>query len=184
MKRLSPVLAAILLQSIPTQVAGSEDMPVYRDAATHEQLELELRKFRQRDPMKKLETVHGEDPTKVNQPINLLEQSDIISFGGFTTLVPKQAILSTPEDHKEHLGMKPGTRIVGWSEFYKRNRGWITTIEVSQAQAEGNEAIAKEKRDYIATSSNLVVAVLKGGPISVLPLKIDPEATITQTEAE
>ena len=52
-----------------------------------------------------------------------------------------------------------------------QNRGWITTVEVSRVQAEGNLAIAEETRERIGKSMNLVVATYMGGPISVLPLK-------------
>lgn len=158
----------------------SKPKPKFRDAATHEELVQKLRRIEQKDPMKKLAPAAGEDPSKVNQPINLLEQSDIISFGGVATLVPKRAILATPAKHKERLTMQPGSRIVGWSEFYAMNRSWITTVEVSRVEAEGNSAIAEETRDRIGKSTNLVVATYMGGPISVLPLK-EPEKTPTAT---
>ncbi|GAA5483155.1 hypothetical protein [Haloferula sargassicola] len=174
----------ILFMAVTGLGAASDQKPVWRDAATHEQLDAQLTEFRQHDPMSRLEAVTGQDPTKINQPVDLLEQSDIISFGGFTTLVPKQAILTVPDDYKAMLEMKPGNQIVGWAEFYARNRGWITTVEVTRVQAEGNEALAKEKREAIEKSSNLVVAVYKGGPISVLPLKVDPASVVTQNEEE
>jgi hypothetical protein len=152
----------------------------FRDAPTHEQLARARQQSDQKDPMKALTESKGDDPSKVNQPVNLLEQSDIISFGGVATLVPKRAILATPGKHKERLAMQPGSRIVGWAEFYAMNRGWITTVEVSRVQAEGNSAIAAETRELIGKSSNLVVATYMGGPISVLPLK-EPEKTATAT---
>ncbi|MDP3850891.1 MAG: hypothetical protein Q8Q59_10330 [Luteolibacter sp.] len=151
--------------------------PVMRDAATHDQIVRALRHSEQHDPMKDLIQASGEDPSKSNQPVNLLEQSDIISFGGLATLVPKRAILATPTNHKERLTLQPGSRIVGWAEFYALNRGWITTVEVSRVQAEGNLDLAEETRERIGKSSNLVVATCLGGPISVLPLKV-PETDV------
>lgn len=148
--------------------------PVFRDAATHEQLALALRKAEQRDPMKKLTPVEGEDPSKVNRPMDLMEQSDIICFRGFATLVPKRAILSAPENYKKYLKLEPGARIVGWKDFYSRNRGWITTVEVTRVQAEGVETFSEDTQDQIGKSANLVVATLQGGPISVLP-PVKPE---------
>jgi hypothetical protein len=159
---------------------GKPSKPVFRDAVTHEQLAQALRKAEQRDPMRKLKPSEGADPSKVNQPQNLLEQSDIISFGGVATLVPKRAILSSPSGVQDRLKLEPGARIVGWADFYAANRGWITTVEVSRVQAEGNKPIAEETQDRISKSRNLVVATYLGGPISVLPLK-EPEDE-SQTE--
>ena len=155
----------------------------FRDAATHDQLSLSLRKFQQRDPMKKLEVVEGEDPSKVNIPQDLLEQSDIISFGGYATLVPKQAILAAPPRVVKYLKLEPGTKFIGWSEFYAKNRGWITTVEVSRSQAQGRMEIAEETRDRIGKSTNLVVATLMGGPISVFPYK-DPETEASEKQTK
>ncbi|MEY3897948.1 MAG: hypothetical protein RLZZ214_3469 [Verrucomicrobiota bacterium] len=149
--------------------------PHFADSPSSQELNLAYRKSSQRDPMKTLVKIPGEDPTKSNQPVNLLEQSDIICFGGVATLVPKRAILTLPVKYKDCMKLKPGSKIVGWAEFYAVNRGWITTVEVSRVQAEGNKAFAKDASDRITKSMNLVVATFSGGPISVLPLK-QPEA--------
>jgi hypothetical protein len=170
MKRRSTLILLALALSASAEVQP-QAKPRFRDAATHEQLALKLRKAEQKDPMKNLEQATGEDPSKVNRPVNLLEQSDIVCFGGMATLVPKRAILSTPAKHKDCLKMQPGARIVGWAEFYAQNRGWITTVEVSRVQAEGNQDIPEETRERIGKSTNLIVATFMGGPISVLPLK-------------
>lgn len=155
--------------------------PVFRDAATHEDLARKLRAAEANDPMKKMTPLEGEDPSKVNRPTDLLEQSDIICFRGFATLVPKRAILAAPENYKKYLTLEPGARIVPWADFYARNRGWITTVEVSRVQAEGNEAFSEETTERIGKSANLIVATLKGGPISVLPVK-QPEETEPQAK--
>jgi len=73
--------------------------------------------------------------------------------------------------------------LVGWTDFLTANRGWITTVEVSRTQAEGNEAMNEELADRIGKNRNMVVATYKGGPISVLPMK-EPieEKTTTPTQ--
>lgn len=186
MKTTSAVLSVLLLPCAlawGAEPAQPAKKPVFRDAATHEQLALALRKAEQRDPMKKLTPVEGEDPSKVNRPMDLMEQSDIICFRGFATLVPKRAIISAPENYKKYLKLEPGARIVGWKDFYSRNRGWITTVEVSRVQAEGVEAISEDTRDQIGKSANLVVATLQGGPISVLPpVKPEEEGEDSKTD--
>ena len=179
------ILSTLLI--VGSVSAEEPQKPVMRDAATHEQLQQKLRKMNSIDPMKKLETVEGEDPSKVNQPTNLLESSDIICYNGLATLVPKRAILAVPEKLQDRLKMQPGARIVGWLEFLEANRGWINTVEVSRVQAEGNEALAEETTERIGKSTNLVVATFMTGPISVLPLKnpdpaVDPETAQTKPQ--
>jgi hypothetical protein len=181
MKSTSLICLAALLPSFAGGQTQPASQPRMRDAVTHEQLVLALRKSEHKDPMRALTAAEGADPSKENQPVNLLESSDILCFGGLATLVPKRAILATPSNHRQRLGMQPGARIVGWAEFYAQNRGWITTVEVSRVQAEGNQSIAEETQERIGKSSNLVVATCLGGPISVLPLKVPEPAVETTT---
>ena len=164
----------IALFAIPASAFGEAQPQLqtrYRDVVTHERLAKALKIAEQADPMKKLTQATGDDPSKVNQPQNLLEQSDVICFGGLATLVPKKAILASPAHQKDKLALQPGARIVGWSDFYAANRGWITTVEVSRIQAEGKEPIKEETQESISKSRNLIVATYMGGPISVLPPK-------------
>jgi hypothetical protein len=174
--------AAMLFGALATAVHA--DPPVMRDAATHEQLSLALRKADQVDPMKSLPTTKGEDPSLSNRPKDILSDSDIISFRGTATLVPKRAIIQIPKNHADLIKMEPGAKIVSWSEFFAANRGWITTIEVSRVQAEGNQPLAEETLKFMGTCRNLIVATYQGGPISVLPLKEPAAETPGETPAE
>jgi hypothetical protein len=151
---------------------------VWRDAVTHEQLSVRLHKVEQDDPMKKLPDSKLEDPAK-NMPKDLLSQSDIISFGGLATLVPKRAIIQIPKNYQDRIKFVEGSQIRGWVDFYAVNRGWITTVEISRPQAEGNEPMPEETSKVLSKTGNLVVAVYKGGPISMLPLKVPTGATET-----
>ncbi|MEO5915415.1 MAG: hypothetical protein ABIS50_14370 [Luteolibacter sp.] len=146
--------------------------PVLQEAMTQDQLILARRKADGMDPMKKMPEVKGEDPSVVNRPQSLLASSDIISYGRFATLVPKRAILQIPKSVADRIKQEPGAILQSWSEFYAANRGWITTVEVSRTQAEGNNPIAEETQRLYSKSGNLVVATYLGGPISVLPLKV------------
>ena len=156
-----------------TAVAHAE-APVMRDAATEEQLILAWRKAAQTDPMKNMTIVKGEDPSVMNRPQDLLSQSDILCFDGLATLVPKHAIMQIPETCAERLKIQPGAKIVGWADFFAANRGWITTIEISRVQAEGNEPVAEDTRKMMTQCRNLIVATYLGGPISLLPPKVPP----------
>jgi len=165
-----------------------------KDALTQEQLELQLRKAQQEDPMKLLPAAPAAPAAKgeespPSQPKDLLSQSDIVCFGGMATLVPKRAILQIPKSMENRLRFAEGSALLGWAEFFAQNRGWITTVEVSRPQAEGNEPLAEDLAKHLKDSANLVVATYLGGPISVLPLKTpSPEksaataATSTETK--
>lgn len=179
--KTNPIIPGIVLALAATSIAETTTKPVMRDAATHQQLANTLRKVEQLDPMKKLVEAKGVDPSVVNRPKDLLSSSDIICFRGVATLVPKRAILQTPESCKSRMKLEPGSKIVSWADFYAANRGWITTIEVSRVQAEGNKPMAEESLKVMSKSLNLVVAVYQGGPISVLPLKEPAPETATET---
>lgn len=169
-----PAIALLLPAMAHAQAENTSPFPkktAFRDAVTHEQLAKRLQYSQSNDPMSKLKTSEGEDPSKVNQPEDFLSQSDVICFNGLATFVPKRAILATPVNFKERIGMKPGARIVDWAEFLALNRGWVVTVEVDRTQAEGNKMMAEEVTEQITKSTNLVVATYMGGPISVLPLK-------------
>jgi hypothetical protein len=177
MKSLPIIAGLIITQSLWAQ-AKPPLQARFRDAVTHERLVSALQQSSKIDPMKGMEPSNGADPSTVNRPVNLLEQSDIICFGDLATLVPKRAILATPAHLKERLALKAGVRLVGWSEFYSNNRGWINTVEVSRVQAEGKEPFSEDTQDSLAKSTSLTIATFMGGPISVLPLK-KVEETVT-----
>ena len=123
--------------------------------------------------MRRLPASQGDDPAR-NRPRNLLSQSDILCFGGVATLLPKRAILLLPKTLASRSEFTEGAALMGWAEFFARNRGWITTVEVSRLQAEGSEPLTTEVTRSLAEATRVVVATCQGGPISVLPLKVPP----------
>ena len=44
----------------------------------------------------------------------------------------------------DRLKFQPGAKLMSWADFYAQNRGWITTVEVTRVQAEGNKPLAEE----------------------------------------
>ena len=156
---------------------GAENARVHRmrDAATHGQLALTYRKALQEDPFRNMPPAKVEPPSDASRPRDIISESDVICFNRMATLVPKHAILNLPVKMADRLKFKPGGKLLCWADFYAQNRGWITTVEVSKVQAEGNKAIPEEISTRIGKSSNLVVATYMGGPISVLPLKVPAE---------
>lgn len=200
MPTMKPWIAISLLGALTASAN-----PPMRDATTHDQLSLQYRKAAQEDPMRKLPAAKSGEPVKVGDsekgneptknadvvknaepakpapPPSLLAQSDIICFNGMATLVPKRAIMQIPKNLADRLKYLPGSKLMGWRDFYALNRGWITTVEVSRIQAEGNSPLAEETHKKIVKSGNLIVATYQGGPISLLPLKVPVEETSTPT---
>jgi len=169
------------LCAMPTVLSPAAP-PVMQDAATHEQLAQQWRKAQPDDPMKALPAATGAVPA--GQPgKDLLSQSDILCFGGMATLVPKRAILQLPKAMTGRTQFAAGSTLLGWAEFYARNRGWITTVEVSQLQAEGSVPLPEELTKRLLDQPNLVVATYLGGPISVLPIKRPSAAPTSQSES-
>ncbi|MGL5018723.1 MAG: hypothetical protein ACRDBP_11345 [Luteolibacter sp.] len=166
---ISTVIMATLLS------AGAE----MRDVVSHEELVLSQRKAAQNDPLSKFTPTTGADPSVVNKPKDLIADSDILCFNGMVTLVPKRAVLQMPKNLASRLKYIPGAKLMTWADFYSVNRGWITTVEVSRAQAEGNSPLPEETLKTMEKSQNLIVATYQAGPISVLPLKVAAEKGAT-----
>jgi len=166
--------AACLLLATP---AMAQQQTAMRDVATHDQLSQKLRAANNTNPLADLKVAKGEDPTKT-KPGDFASRSDFMSFGGNATIVPKRAILHTPANLEARIKLQPGSKIQNWAEFYTANRGWITTVEVTRAQAEGKVPLAEEIIKRIEKSTAVVVATYQSGPISVLPPK-DPAPAAT-----
>ena len=177
-----PLNLLFILACLPAAICAQTAKPAFRDAATHEQLSQKFRVVSLQNPMKHLPEATGEDPSVASRVGNLLENSDILTFNGLTTLVPKNALVLVPEKFKGVVNSETnGTRIVSWLDFYAQNRGWISTVEVTFAQARGDEPVNPETLAALGKSGNMIVAVLKSGPISVMPPK---PATATETASK
>jgi hypothetical protein len=180
MKPIHSFLACVLpclaqAESIPASPFPPKG--AFRNAVTHQELIERLRTSEEADPMKHMASATGDDPSKAAPPDDFLKQSDVLCYNGLATFVPKRAILATPPNIKERIGIQEGVQIVSWLEFLQQNRGWISTLEVDRQQAEGTKPFPEETTKHIAKSTNLIVATYKGGPISVLPPAGDAAST-------
>ncbi len=154
-----------------------------RDAVTSADLAKKFEKTHLHNPLKNLKKndPKAADPSKTNQPVDILTSSDFLSFQGKATLVPKKAIMTIPKRFQDRIRFVPGSKIMTWTDFYSVNRGWIKTHEVTRAQAQGVEPFDEEVVENLEKSSVVVVATYKGGPISVLPPK-EPEVEEAGTD--
>lgn len=176
----------LLLTALALPLPAQDARPVaFRDAATNESLTDKYRQASLANPMKALPQTEGEDPTVVHRTGTLLENSEIVTFNGQTTLVPKNALVLVPEKLSGRINNhQPGAEIVSWLDFYSKNRGWISTVEVTFAQARGDEPVSPETLEALGKTGNLIVAVLKGGPISVMPPKTENSEKPIETASD
>lgn len=156
---------------------------VYRDAATHDRLARVV--VRQADPLLELPVAQISEEARVAQserPKSLVERSEILHSGGLVTLLPKRAVLNLPPSLAGVKSWPEGGRLVRWEEFYRNNRGWIKTVEVTRDQAEGFKPLPESLIESMSKSTQVVVATYQGGPISVMPVKQEKVAGPEITE--
>lgn len=151
-----------------------------REAPKHGDLEQAYKDALRNNPMKRLpaDPDNKRDPAKIAPPADLIASSDILCHRGKATLVPKRAILVAPDSFASRLKLDKGAQILNWADFFKANRDWIRTVEVSRPQAEGVEPLPETTSEMVKNAKTLIVATFQGGPISVLPLKV---AAATET---
>jgi hypothetical protein len=138
----------------------------------------DLANLQKRDPMIRLEKPSA-DEAKVIRPVNqsIIKDSTILHDGQNWTLVPKGAVLHLPEAMKSRVNVRPVGTLLAWSDFLMKNRGWITTADVTFEQAAGTVALPEERAAHYRKLNRVVVAVHQTGPISVLVSKEAPTLT-------
>lgn len=126
-----------------------------------------LARLQQADPMIRLQKPAAGE-SKIGRPSSqsILAQSTILSDGSNWTLVPNGAVLHIPDGLKSRVNATPSGGLLTWSDFLTRNRGWITTCEVSIAQASAKETLPAERTEFWSKQDKIVVAVHQRGPIS------------------
>ena len=55
-----------------------------------------------------------------------------------------------------------------WPDFLVANRNWLATREVTLAQIRGEASFTAQDREAYAKAGRLVVATLRGNPVTVL----------------
>ena len=169
--KTSRIVGLCLVLALAVAMAEAPRKVALRDALRHE--ELANAKPRAAESLDTIEAPppQAKTPTGTRpewKPVNILERSEFLSFNGLGTLVPKGSVLHVPAGYRNRIGMAAGARIVPWAEFYRANRGWLSTHEVSRKQAEAEQPLTEAALESIAKSSTVVVATLAGGPITVL----------------
>ena len=138
-----------------------------------------LAKLQKNSPMTSLQQP-AKDEVPASRPAapSIIKQSSILHDGKNWTLVPKGAVIFIPTPLKSRVDVSPVGELLSWPDFLAKNRGWITTTDISFDQAAGNLPMPAERAAFWTKQDKIVIAVHQNGPISV---RIAPEAqTLTQ----
>jgi hypothetical protein len=164
--------AALVSPSLANEVPRFERSTVMRDAVTHDALAQKLRMAAHHDPIRNLGPAIGktdEDPAKRVNDRDLIKESTVLHYRGFLTLVPKRAVVHMPANLEDRMKIGEKVQVQSWADFFKGNRGWIRTLEVTRDQAMGLAPLDEATVTALRESTQVVVATFKGGPISVMP---------------
>lgn len=108
---------------------------------------------------------------------SIIAQSTILSDGTYWTLVPDGSVLHVPEKHQARVVDTPAGTCLNWIQFAGRNRSWLGTHNVDLETAAGRKPLDKAAVDSWARRGTVMVAVHRGGAISVKrPQQESPEA--------
>ncbi|MCW1886611.1 hypothetical protein OKA04_17870 [Luteolibacter flavescens] len=182
---LHTVALGVLLATASAAEPAEETRRVpMRDVVTHDQIVEAARLAREDNPPPVFKPLEGEDPSVVNRPKDLLSRSEIFSYRGKASLVPKRAVLHFPKELSDRKGIKEESQFLAWIDFYAANRAWIRTVEVTRAQAEGKQTLDEGVLKSFEKERRLVIATYQEGPISVIPAQVEsPDTSGTATSA-
>jgi hypothetical protein len=117
---------------------------------------------------------------------SLYRKSVILYDGEKHTVVPVGSVLQLPPSYRNRVVEKPVGVFTFWPAFLERNAAWLGACEVPLRMAEGDQESAKKVLAATAKDPRVLVAVYRGGPITILePVpepasKAKPDAGATQ----
>ncbi|BCU78507.1 hypothetical protein [Luteolibacter sp. LG18] len=139
--------------------------PAMTDITTPEQMAAKMRASQAARPLPG-EPVTGETRVIHKAPEGIFETSQILSANGQWTLVPKGALVYVPAALQSRVNAPQEGTLVPLQDFLAANRQWVSSQEVSIAQAAGQEGIKPETAKFWASQNKIVVATHQGGAIS------------------
>ena len=117
-------------------------------------------------------------PESVQAPYDIVAMSDFIAFDELSTLVPKGAILHTPEAFRHNVVRGPQGKLVLWNEFLTRNRARIAPFEITVEVATGAKPVDPKTLKAAILDNRILVAVIHGNPTSIARTVVPPPATV------
>lgn len=145
---------------------------VFRDVVTEEELQKRAGASGTLKSQLQKAVEHAPVKNRPSSESSLYRKSIILFDGQMHTVVPVGSLLRLPPAYRNRVIQKPQGPFTFWPAFLKRNESWLGTWEVPLKMAQGDEALAKRVLLQTAKESRALVAVYRGGPISILqPVK-------------
>lgn len=113
---------------------------------------------------------------------NFYANSSLLSDGVNHTVLPKAALMHVPDAFKDRVVDKPVGRLILWPEFYKQNRNWLKTREITFENAKGELPLTEEEWQTVQNLGAIVVSVMGGHPISLLEPVTPPATAVVAAE--
>ncbi|GAA5481427.1 hypothetical protein [Haloferula sargassicola] len=86
-------------------------------------------------------------------------------------ILPKGSVIFCPDKWAAKVGRSAGGEPLAWPAFLAANRAWVSTYEVSPEQVRGEKPIPDSARREFARADRVVVATLRGHPVTLLPAR-------------
>ena len=101
-----------------------------------------------------------------SKPKNVIERSMILSANGYSTLVPKGAILHLPSKHSSKIVQEPEGNLIAFPEFLRKNIAWLTCREVSMKEAVGDQPLNEQTKEACLNAGRIVISTIQRSPVS------------------
>lgn len=180
MTKLSPIIARLICGGAlasgtfalaETEADGPQTARVFQPAQTHftQYLDSENRDNIRRDILSQKERaptagmrLATEEDTKRGVPL----QETFLNFNGYSTFLPKGALLNLPEHLKKRVDQSPTGTLVAFPDFLRKNPAWVMTFEISLEVAKGEEELAPAKMKFVKNSGRIVISTHQKNPIA------------------
>lgn len=148
---------------------GANKTLVIKPRPTHEETAKRQRPIANSGERKTVSRDQVVQATRQNerQDRGLVSRSSFLSSSADWTLVPKGAVLHVPKLYANRVNNTRSGKLTGWQEFYGENRRWIRTVSITVDQASGKTPLTEEYLKSLRSSGQVLIAVCRGGPISV-----------------
>lgn len=101
-------------------------------------------------------------------PYSLLSLSSFVENAGSSVILPKGCVVFCPPEFESRVVKTPTMELSDWQTFLAANRNWIRCIEVTEEQIQGRAKIPEESLLTYKKAKLLVIATLRGSPVTVL----------------
>jgi hypothetical protein len=163
---------AVAQVPVPPVAPGVSTSPANPTQARDVVTEDELKKLAQQgntlSAMLAKSTTQAPVAARPSMESSLYRKSVILYDGEKHTVVPIGSVLQLPAGYRNRVVEKPVGVFTFWPAFLERNAAWLGAWEVPLRMAEGDAEAAKKVLTATAKDPRVLVAVYRGGPITIL----------------